>query len=305
MTDEQAPASGELTTPTCYRHAGRETHIRCQRCDRPICPDCMRQAAVGFQCPDCVKEGARSTRQARTAYGGRRPATPGLVTTTLIALNALTFLLVYATGRGGSRLVDLLALRPLSPCTAQLIDDRRCPDQFEWAVADGSVWQLVTSMFAHAELWHVGFNMLALYILGPQLEVALGRARFLALYLLSGLVGSATVYWWAGETTQTLGASGAIFGLLAALLVVAVKSRGDVQGLVVLLAVNLAITFLGRGFISWQGHLGGLVGGMLIALVLVYAPRRGRTGWQAAGLALVTVATLGAVVARTLVLQGG
>src|SRR5205085_7450050 len=145
----------------------------------------------------------------------------------------------------------------------------------------------------------IGFNMLALYILGPQLEMILGHARFLALYLLSGLVGSATVYWLADERSPTIGASGAIFGLMAALLVVAVKVGGDVQGLLTLVAVNVVITVLGSSFISWQGHLGGFTGGALLGVVLVYAPRTGRTAWQLAGLGLVALAIVVVVVLRT------
>lgn len=300
MTDEPTAVGSEQLTPTCYRHAGRETHIRCQRCERPICPDCMRQAAVGFQCPDCVKEGARNTRQARTAYGGRRPGSPGLVTTTLIALNVVVFVLVAATGGADGWLLPQLALIPVG--AVYLVNGEA---QFVEGVGDGAAWQLLTSMFTHVELWHIGFNMLALYVLGPQLEMVLGRLRFLALYLLSGLVGSATVYWLAQESSVTVGASGALFGLMAALLVVAIKVRGDVQGLLTLVAINVAITIFGRGFISWQGHLGGFLGGLLLALVLVYAPRRGRAGWQAAGLALVAAATAVAVLARTVGLHGG
>jgi membrane associated rhomboid family serine protease len=257
----------------------------------------MRQASVGFQCPDCVKEGARTTRQARTAYGGRRTGTPGLVTSTLIGINLVVFVLILVTGGGDGWLLPKLALIPTG--AVYLVDGQ---PQFVEGVSDGAVWQLVTSMFTHVELWHIGFNMLALYVLGPQLELILGRARFLALYLLAGLVGSATVYWLADENSVTVGASGALFGLMAALLVVALKVRGDVQGLLVLVAVNAAITVFGRGFISWQGHLGGFVGGLVLALVLVYAPRTHRTTWQLVGLGLVAAATVAAVAARTLVL---
>ena len=297
MDDTPTDVGSEQLTPTCYRHADRETHIRCQRCDRPICPDCMRQAAVGFQCPECVKEGARTTRQARTAYGGRRPGTRGLVTTTLIGINAVVYVLVALTGGADGWLLPKLALIPVGG--VYLVNGR---PEFVDGVADGAAWQLVTSMFTHVELWHIGFNMVALYVLGPQLELILGRARFLALYLVAGLVGSATVYWLADEHSVTVGASGALFGLMAALLVVAVKVRGDVQGLLVLVAVNVAITVFGRGFISWQGHLGGFVGGLLLALVLVYAPRSRRTAWQVVGVTLVTAATVAAVVLRTLML---
>ncbi len=298
MTDEPSPVSEELTAPTCYRHAGRETYVRCQRCDRPICPDCMHPASVGFQCPDCLKEGARSTRQARTAYGGRLPTKAGRVTMALIGINAVVFVLVAATGGNRSELLYRLWLLPRSACT-EVAPDGRCA-QIADGVSDGAYWELLTSMFTHVQVWHIGFNMLALYIIGPQLETILGHARFLALYLLSGLVGSATVYWLADERAPTIGASGAIFGLMAALLVVAVKVRGDVQGLLTLVAVNVVITVLGASFISWQGHLGGFVGGALLALVLVYAPRQQRTTWQVVGISMVAAAVLVAVALRTL-----
>ncbi len=298
MSDEPTEVGSEQQlTPTCYRHDGRETHIRCQRCERPICPDCMRQASVGFHCPDCVQEAARTTRQPRTAYGGRRRGSPGLVTTTLIVINLVVFVLVAATGGSDGWLLPQLALIPVG--AVYLVNGQ--PDFVE-GIADGAAWQLVTSMFTHVEIWHIGFNMLALYVLGPQLEMVLGRARFLALYLLSGLVGSATVYWLAQESSVTVGASGSLFGLMAALLVVAIKVRGDVQGLLTLVAINIAITIFGRGFISWQGHLGGFVGGLLLAFALVYAPRASRTTWQVLGVSLIALATAAAVVARTLVL---
>jgi membrane associated rhomboid family serine protease len=297
MSEEPSAAPVEPVAPSCYRHTGRETWIRCQRCERPICPDCMNPASVGFQCPECVKEGARSTRQGRTAYGGVRPAVPGRVTLMLIGLNVLAFVLVQASGGGNGTALPRLALIPVGD--VYLVDGR--PTLVD-GVSDGAVWQLVTAMFTHVQLWHIGFNMLALYILGPQLEMVLGRARFLALYLLSGLTGSAFVYWLAEERSVTVGASGAIFGLMAALLVVAVKVRGDVQALLTLVAVNVVITVLGAGFISWQGHLGGFVGGLLLALVLVFAPRARRTAWQLAGLSAVGVLLAVAVVVRTLML---
>jgi membrane associated rhomboid family serine protease len=297
VTQEQAGADPRAGVPVCYRHTDRETHIRCQRCDRPICPDCMRAASVGFQCPECVAEGARSTRQARTAYGGVRRAQAGLVTKVLIALNLAVFVLVQATGGSSGTALARLALIPTGGTF--LVDGRPTVVQ---GVAEGAVWQPLTSMFTHVELWHIGFNMLALFILGPQLEAMLGRSRFLALYLLSGLVGSATVYWLSSPTSVTVGASGALFGLMAALIVVAMKVRGDVQPLLVLVAINVVITVLGASFISWQGHLGGFVGGLVLGLVLVYAPRRHRTLWQVAGLSAVGLATVAAIMLRTLAL---
>src|SRR5688572_9616211 len=139
MTDEPTGVPGEVAAPSCYRHAGRETYIRCQRCDRPICPDCMRQASVGFQCPDCVREGARTTRQARTAYGGLRPTTAGRVTLTLIGINIVVFVLVVASGGSDGLVLPQLALIPVG--AVYLVDGQ--PTVVD-GVSDGSVWQLLT-----------------------------------------------------------------------------------------------------------------------------------------------------------------
>jgi len=258
----------------------------------------MRQAAVGFQCPECVREGARSVRQPRTAFGGQQTG-DALVTKVLIGINAVVFVLLLLTGGGGSDLLRQLWLSPTTLCESDGIGG--CGALLP-GVADGAVWQLVTSFFTHVQVWHIGFNMLALYVLGPQLEQLLGRVRFLALYLLSGLCGSLAVYWLSPVNQPTVGASGAIFGLMGALLVVAVKMRGNVQSLLGLLAVNALITVIGAGYISWQGHLGGFVGGVLLGLVLVYAPRRGRTLWQALGLGVVAAVVVVGVVLRTLAL---
>jgi membrane associated rhomboid family serine protease len=297
MTDEPTEVRAEQLAPTCYRHRSIEAHVLCQRCGRNICANCMTPASVGFQCPDCVKEGARTTRQARTPYGGLRPSSSGLVTMALIAVNVVVFLLVQLSGGSTGQVLTRVALIPVG--ARYLVNDEVV---FVEGISDGAVWQLLTSMFTHVQLWHIGFNMLALYVLGPQLEAMLGRSRFLALYLLSGLTGSATVYWLADELSVTVGASGAIFGLMAALLIVGIKARGDVQSLLTLVAINVVITVLGAGFISWQGHLGGFVGGLLLGLVLVYAPRKGRTGWQLAGIVLIAALVLAAVVARSLML---
>jgi membrane associated rhomboid family serine protease len=255
----------------------------------------MRDAAVGFHCPDCVAEGRRTTRQARTPYGGLRPGSAGLVSKILIALNAAVWALILSTGGNNSVWVDRLSIRPKGACVLGNrgfdVSSSLCTSNHgTWlpGVSDGAWWQPVTSMFTHVAVWHIGFNMLALWILGPQLEMVLGRLRFTALYLLSGLVGSAAVYWLSPEYTPTLGASGAIFGLMAALLVVARKARADVSQLMVWVGINAALTFFASG-ISWQGHVGGFVGGLVLAWVLAYSPRQNRTAWQVAGFAGVAV----------------
>jgi membrane associated rhomboid family serine protease len=303
--------------PTCYRHPDRETYIRCQRCERPICPDCMRDAAVGFHCPSCIAEGAKTMRTARTPYGGKRTGNPGVISIGLIATNVAVWLAVLATGWQNSRLIDRLALLPRGVCGSDespgahysLYSEHACasgtrtPGDGVWlpGVSDGAFWQLVSSGFSHVELWHIGFNMVALWFLGPQLEVVFGRVRFLTLYLVSLLSGSALVYWLADEHSATLGASGAVFGLIGALLVVVHKVGGDLRALMMWLGLNVVIT-LWLPNVSWQGHLGGFVGGFLAALVLVYAPKERRTLFQVVGLAAIAVVVVGALAARTVVL---
>lgn len=277
------PAPG---VPVCYRHAGREANIRCQRCERPICTECMRDAAVGFQCPSCIKEGARSTRQGVGPYGGRRSARPQLTSSVLVGINVAVWLAVVATGWHASRLVYRISLLPVGLCESTADPESYFPaadsaalcaqtgSRGEWVpgVADGAVWQLVTSAFTHVELWHVGANMLALFFLGPQVEAALGRARFLAVYLLAALGGSVAAYWLSSVDGYSLGASGAIYGLFGALGVLVQKVGGDLRSIAGLLVVNLVITFAVPN-ISWQAHLGGLAVGALVTAIIVYAPR--------------------------------
>jgi membrane associated rhomboid family serine protease len=245
----------------------------------------MRPAAVGFQCPSCVKEGGKGTRSGRTPYGGQRSANPALTSQVLIAINVAVWIAILVTNRNSGRLVDLLALRPSSTFQGVVF-------QQVHSVAQGDYWQLVTSMFTHVALWHIGFNMLVLWVLGPQLELAVGRIRYLAIYLISGLAGSAAVMWLSVPYVQTLGASGAIFGLMGALLVIAVKVHGDIRGIATWIGVNLVLTFVLGASISWQGHLGGLAGGVLTGAVVVFAPRQHRAAWQAAGLAAVAALVL-------------
>ena len=289
MTD---PHGGPVAaTPVCYRHPDRETWIRCQRCERPICPDCMNSAAVGFQCPSCVREGAKTVRQAKLPYGGVRVANPTLVTWVLLGVNIAVWLSIAADGGSSSTLVAKLGLIPDFSIRG---GEGVSPELVE-GVAQGAWWQVVTSAFTHVEAFHVALNMLALYMFGPPLEQILGRVRFVTLYLVSGVTGSAAVMLFSNAHGLTVGASGAIFGLLGAMAVVAFKTGGDFRGLLSLLAINLLITFT-VPLISWQGHLGGLVGGTLVALGMVYAPRRQR--------ALVQFGVAGVVLALAVGLIG-
>lgn len=264
----------------------------------------MRDAAVGFQCPQCIAEGARATRSRRTAYGGLRPTDASITSGVLIALNVAVWLAIMVTGGAGSRLVELLALRPSGLCLSGGggfdVSEAQCQGHGTWlpGFADGAYWQVLTSGFTHVAILHIAFNMFALWVIGPQLELMLGRVRFLALYFLSLVAGSTAVLWAAPEFQPTLGASTAIYGLFAALLVLALKVGADVRQLLMLIGINVFITFAVPN-ISWQGHLGGFVGGALVVGALVYAPKRHRTAYQVAGLSLVGVLLVVAILART------
>ena len=245
-----------VPTPTCYRHPNRPTYVSCSRCARPICPDCMTAAAVGQQCPECVNEGKRSVRQARTHFGGRI-SKGSLVTYTLIAVNIVMFVLQHTSVQMQQ---DLVLWPP--------------------AVADGQYYRLASSAFLHYGLAHIVFNMWALWAVGPQLEQWLGRLRFGVLYGLSGLGGSVLVYLLSPLNSATAGASGAIFGLFGATFVLFRRLQLDVRGIVGLIVINLVITFVlpavSAQAISWQGHVGGLVTGTVVAAVFADVPARQR-----------------------------
>lgn len=297
-------------TPQCYRHPGVPTRIVCQRCNRPICPDCMIPGSVGFQCPNCVAEGHRQTRQLTLPYGGKRSKDPRITSFVLIGINLAVFIGVYLSGGSFGRLFNMLGLLPQGQCPTNdgrilLTDAAGCASEgLVWVdgVATGAVWQLITNAFTHADFLHIGFNMFALYVLGPQLESILGRARFLALYFVSALTASALIMWFAAPFVSTIGASGAVFGLMGAILLVAYKHKGNYQTILMWLGANVLITVFGSSFISWQGHLGGFIGGVLTALAIMYLPREKRKPWQWVLVVLVGVVALAACVARALVL---
>ncbi|ROQ81353.1 membrane associated rhomboid family serine protease [Streptomyces sp. CEV 2-1] len=294
--DQQPPGEQNASAPvdgpvTCYRHPGREATIRCTRCDRPVCPDCMVSASVGFQCPDCVRQGSGTghspaAARPRTIAGGSVAADPRLITKILLGINVAVFVAVLAN----SALVDDLVLLGRA--------------NFYYGgppegIAEGQWYRLVTSMFLHQEVWHIAFNMLGLWWLGGPLEAALGRARYLALYMLSGLAGSALTYWLAEPNQPSLGASGAIFGLLGATAVLMRRLNYDMRPVFALLAINLVITFNPWGGIAWQAHVGGLIAGTLIAIGMVHAPRERRNLVQYGTCAAALVVVVLIVVLRT------
>jgi len=297
--EDQARSAAAGGPPTCYRHPGRETGIRCVRCERPICTDCMVEASVGFQCPECVREGSGTGHHAaanrpRTLAGGGVAGDPRLITKVLLGTNLAVYVAVLIAQQSGYPLVDHLLLfgraYPGDPSAG-----------FE-GVAEGQWYRLVTSMFLHQQVWHIAFNMLGLWWLGGPLEEALGRARYLALYLLSGLAGSALTYVIADPAQGSLGASGAVFGLLGATAVLMRRMNYDLRPVIALLVVNLIFTFNPWGAIAWQAHVGGLVAGALIAAAMVHAPRERRNLVQYGACALVLVAVVAVVLVRTAVL---
>lgn len=294
---DQAPGSpqepqGTHGLPSCYRHPGRGTGISCTRCERPICTDCMVDASVGFHCPECVRTGA-GTGQApganrpRTIAGGAIAADPRLVTKVILAINIVMFGLALGLKEEFVHRFTMIGLA-YDPRLTEVV-----------GVADGEWYRLATAMFLHEEIWHVFFNMLLLWWLGGPLEEALGRVRYLALYLISGLAGSALTYLLEVPPQGSLGASGAIYGLLGATVVLMRRLNYDLRPIAVLIGINLVITFFWQG-IAWQAHIGGLVAGAVMAYGLVHAPQgKRRTAVQFATCALVLLAAVGAVVIRT------
>lgn len=234
--------------PACYRHPGRETNVSCASCDRPICPDCMTVTPVGMRCPECARERTRVTRGAGSAASSEAP-----VTFTLIAICVLAFFATVAgggdIGRGGGSVTAEAGL-------------------FGPLVADGQPYRIVTSAFLHAGIFHLGVNMLVLFILGRLLEPAIGSLRFAGIFAVAVLAGSFGALL-LDPTKVTVGASGGIFGLMAAAFLIA-RDRGldqIAQQIGIFILLNLVITF-SIPQISIGGHLGGLIGGGLAALVI-------------------------------------
>ncbi|CCK28867.1 integral membrane protein [Streptomyces davaonensis JCM 4913] len=291
---DQAPDSAQQaqSLPGCYRHPDRETGVRCTRCERPICPECMVSASVGFQCPDCVRTGSGTghpptAAQPRTVAGGNLTADPHLVTKILIGACLAAYLVQMAVG---DSFTDNFSL--IGQAYVPHFGDVE-------GVAEGQSYRLLTSMFLHGSVIHLLFNMLSLWWLGGPLEAALGRARYLALYFVSGLAGSALAYLLAEPNTATLGASGAIFGLFGATAVLMRRLNYDMRPIIALLAINLIFTFSPGFNISWQAHIGGLVAGVVIGYGMVHAPRERRALIQYGTVALVLAVVIGLTLLRT------
>lgn len=275
--------------PVCPRHPDRPAYVRCQRCGRPACPDCQRAAAVGFQCVDCVNEAQRSTPQVRSTYGGAVAAGRPLATLGIIAACVLLYVLQWVVPNDWVYQNFAFATVYATP---------------EYGAFEP--WRMLTSAFLHSQgfVLHILLNMYMLWIFGQALEPLLGRVRFLVVYLLSAVGGSVGYFlltpgYIPGQPLSgVVGASGAIFGLFGAMLVVQRHRGGDTKQLWVLIAINGVIGFVVPQ-IAWQAHLGGLITGALCAAAIAYAPRGRRQGLlQAAGLAVVMCALVAATALR-------
>jgi membrane associated rhomboid family serine protease len=279
------PFPGYGAAQVCSWHPDRATALSCSRCGRPACPECLSPASVGFHCRACVAEAraAQRTSAPRTVAGARAHHAQPRITYGLIALNLLVFAVVAAQARS---LVDFNASGIFN---GSLL--------VPMVVAGGEWWRLVTSGFLHLSVTHIALNMLALYFIGLGLERVLGAWRYLSLYLLSLLGGSAAVMLFSSVSSASAGASGAIFGLMGALLVTLKRFKLDMRQAGVVIAINVFATFAIPG-ISWQAHLGGLVVGALVGAGLVYAPAQNRLRWQ-----LATCVAVGAVLIAVFVIK--
>jgi membrane associated rhomboid family serine protease len=263
----------------CYRHPQRQSYILCQRCGRTICPECQTQASVGVHCPECVAEAKRKAPKRKPAVvtAFRKGSDKPVVTLTIIVINLVVFALQFVTN---DLVTGYLLYRPIYTFVEP--------------------WTMITSLFVHGSVFHVGLNMLALYLFGPVLESLLGRTRYLALYFVSGFGGSVAVLWFSDPLGGVLGASGAIFGLLGAFFVIQRKLGGNAVQLLIVIGLNLALGFFIPG-ISWQAHVGGVIIGALIALIFLKTRQPAQARVQVLLVSSVVVALLAVTVIRIIV----
>lgn len=250
----------------CYRHPDRESYVLCQRCGRTICPECQTPGAVGVVCPECMAQQRATHPRTKPAWATRLTGSGApVVTYSIIAICVVVFII--------QNLGPLLGV----PVTPSLV----YAGAYSYPVSVSGAfepWRMFTSVFAHANIIHIALNMYTLWIFGMALEPLLGRARYLALFLISGFAGSLGVLLLASPLQPVLGASGAIFGLFGAFFIIQRRLGGNATQMLVLLAINLGIGFLPGFNIAWQAHVGGLIGGFLVGLIYVETrqPRRRR-----------------------------
>jgi membrane associated rhomboid family serine protease len=260
--------------PTCARHPDRPTGLSCARCGRPACSECLHDASVGYQCVDCVRAGRRDTRRATTVAGAELNTRP-LVVPLLILVNVAVFAFTVFQAHS-------------------LNNNASAPLFYQWAllpefVAGGEWYRLFTSGFLHYGPIHLLMNMFALWVIGRDMELVLGRLRFSVVYLLSLFGGGLSVFLFGALSTPVAGASGAVFGLMGGIAVAVLRLKLDMRQAFVLIGLNLVISFTIPG-ISLLGHLGGLVVGALVTLGMVYPPPAKRLAVQVGTVSVLIVA---------------
>lgn len=274
MTDYSANPSN-----FCYRHPDRQSFILCQRCGRTICTECQTPAAVGVHCPECVREQRMQFSSNRRASGAPNTFTVARrrfammdqkATTIIVAVSVLIWLLQELTGGLNGPVTAALDYNPY------------------WLPTQP--WRLITTMFVHGSFLHILFNMWAVWVFGRILEQMLGTWRFVALYFISGLVGSVAVTVLAPQTT-VIGASGAIFGLFAVFFVLQRSLGGNAVQMLVIIGLNLVIGFLVAG-VAWQAHVGGVVAGFVTGFIFTRTRNVRRRGLQITLLAAEAVAAI-------------
>jgi membrane associated rhomboid family serine protease len=282
----------------CYRHPDRQSFVLCQRCLRTICPECQTQGAVGVICPECMAEQRKAQTpvqrkaERRWARGPRAAAAVSsgrpVVTLSIIAVTALVYVLTLVPGAGAFVEGALLYYYPY------VIPGG--PGGFQ-------PWRLITVALVHDGIWHIGLNMLVLWMLGRSLEPLLGPVRFLVLYLLNAIGGSVAVAL-LEPFTPVVGASGAIFGLFGALLIIGRHIGANITGIAVLIGINFALPFvlglvsvltggsLDSIQISWQSHVGGFVAGLAVGFIYARTRAVRQRPWQIGLLVALTIVLL-------------
>lgn len=260
----------------CYRHPGRQSYVLCQRCGRTICGECQTQAPVGVICPECMRE-QRATAprtKSRLLMAVTGPNKP-MVTYIIIAVCVFVYILQSLPGIGSTITQALQYAGIYSYPTGAIVGSSQGAAQ-----ALFEPWRMFTTIFAHASILHIALNMYTFWLFGIIMEPMLGRVRYLVLFLLSGWAGSLGVMFLASPFQPVVGASGAIFGMVAALMVIQRHTGGPVRQLLVLVAINLVIGFIPAFGIAWQAHLGGLIGGAIVGLILMQTRARKRLPLQ-------------------------
>jgi len=278
---------GSESANVCYRHPDRQSFVLCQRCGRTICGECQTPAPVGVICPECMREARASAPRTRPEAIRRigflgRSGQP-VMTYALMALCVVVFILQEIPGVGSHITNALLYAGAYSYPTGTFSNVSFEP------------WRLLTSVFAHGGILHIALNMYTLWVFGQILEPMIGRWRYLTLFLISGVAGSVGMLVLA-PFTGAVGASGAIFGMFGALVVIQRKLGGPIRQLIVLIVINLAIGVVPifGAHIAWQAHVGGLVGGLLAGLVLTETRKRSQLPLQIGLLALLAIVVIGA-----------